>query len=75
MPKRPQLSYWDFVPPANAVKAAISAGKAYKGAVDSWYRNQVSTRPDRLENRNSLAGRTAYKGGAPKKKSAAGKKR
>jgi hypothetical protein len=75
MPKRPQLSYWDFIPPANAVEAAINAGKAYKGAVDSWYRGQVSTRPDRLRNRNSLAGRTAYKGGAPKKKSAAGKKR
>ena len=52
--------------------------RAYGRAVRSYSRSVQSTRPDRFPEqypRKSLAGRTAFKGGAPRKKSAAGRRR
>jgi len=72
MAKKPAIDLGDI---GNAITAPV---RAYGRAVRSYSRNIQSTRPDRFPDkypRKTVGGRTAFKGGAPRKKSAAGRRR
>lgn len=72
MAKKPAIDLGDI---GNALAAPV---RAYGRAVRSYSRNIQSTRPDRFPDkypRKTVGGRTAFKGGAPRKKSAAGRRK
>jgi hypothetical protein len=69
--KKPAIDLGDI---GNAITAPV---RAYGRAVRSYSRNIQSTRPDRFPDkhpRRTVGGRTAFKGGAPRKVTAAAAK-
>jgi hypothetical protein len=72
MAKKPAIDLGDI---GDALAAPV---RAYTRAVRSYSRSIQSTRPDRFPEkypRKTVGGRTAFKGGAPRKKSAAGRRK
>jgi hypothetical protein len=72
MAKKPAIDLGDI---GDALAAPV---RAYTRAVRSYSRGIQSTRPDRYPEkypRKTVGGRTAFKGGAPRKKSAAGRRK